>query len=106
MLKPYQKRIDAILQKYQKPYWDPLSQFARLAEEVGEVGRILNHQFGDKPKKATEEADDLEGELADVLYTVICLANNQNIDLDKALERAIYKMEVRDRDRFKKKSDG
>src|SRR3954468_20087260 len=104
MLKPYQKRIDDILQQYEKPYWEPLSQLARLIEEVGEVGRILNHQFGDKPKKPTEAPDDLEEELADVLYTVICLANNQNIDLDKALERAIHKMKVRDRDRFKKKS--
>jgi len=105
MLEIYQKRIDTILKQYEKPYWDPLSQLARLAEEVGEVGRILNHRFGDKPKKPTEAPDDLEEELADVLYTVICLANSQNINLDKALERAIHKMEVRDRDRFTKKSD-
>jgi len=105
MLKLYQKRIDDILQRYEKPYWEPLSQFARLAEEVGEVGRILNHRFGDKPKKASEAPDDLEAEIGDVLYTVMCLANNQEIDLDKAMERAIHKMEVRDRDRFKKKSD-
>ena len=66
MLEIYQKRIDTILKQYEKPYWDPLSQLARLAEEVGEVGRILNHRFGDKPKKPTEAPDDLEEELADV----------------------------------------
>ncbi len=69
---------------------------------MGEVARILNHQFGDKPKKATEELD-LEDELGDILYSVVCLANSQQISLDKALERAIYKMEVRDKDRFAKR---
>lgn len=102
-LADYQKKIDDILQGYEKPYWDPLSQFARLAEEVGEVSRILNHQFGDKPKKAGEEHESLAAELADVLYTVICLANSQNIDLDPALEKSITKLETRDKGRFRKK---
>lgn len=98
-----QKQIDDILQQYEKPYWEPLSNVARLAEEVGEVARIINHQYGDKPKKHTEAADDLEDELADVLWTVICLANSQGIDLDKGIQRAIDKLVVRDKDRFKKK---
>ena len=104
MIEPYQKRIDAILQPYEKPYWHPLSQLARIIEEVGEMARILNHKFGDKPLKAGE-VDDLEDELGDVIYSLICLANSQSIDLDKAVDRAIYKMEVRDRDRFAKKVD-
>lgn len=98
-----QKRIDTILQDYEKPYWAPLSNVARLAEEVGEVARIINHRYGDKPKKANESDDDLEDELADVLWTVICLANQEGVNLDNGIERAIDKLIVRDKDRFKKK---
>jgi NTP pyrophosphatase (non-canonical NTP hydrolase) len=50
-----QKQIDDILQEYEKPYWNPLSNVARLVEEVGEVARIINHKYGDKPKKASEK---------------------------------------------------
>lgn|SRR5690606_22720617 len=98
-----QRKIDGILQDYEKPYWEPLSNVARLVEEVGEVARIVNHKYGDKPKKSTEEADDLEDELADVLWTVICLANQEGVDLDRGMQRAIDKLLVRDKDRFKKK---
>ena len=99
-----QKQIDDLLQGYEKPYWGPLSNVARLAEEVGEVARVVNHRYGDKPKKLTESEDDLEDELADVLWTIICLANQESIDLDKGLQRAIDKLLVRDKDRFAKKS--
>lgn len=103
-LKKYQQQIDETLQPYEKPYWHPLSQLARIIEEVGEVSRILNHKYGDKPKKNTEEHEDLGDELADILYSVICLANSQNIELDPHLEKAIAKLETRDKGRFKKKS--
>ncbi len=99
----YQKQIDDMLQGYEKPYWHPLSQFARLAEEVGEVSRILNHEYGDKPKKDGEEHENLADELADVIYAVMCLANSQDIDLDQPLQNAIAKLETRDKGRFKKK---
>lgn len=102
-LASYQKQIDDILQAYEKPYWDPLSQLARLSEEVGEVSRILNHKYGDKPKKSNEEHEDLADELADVLYTIICMANGQGIKLDPALDKSIAKLETRDKGRFKKK---
>lgn len=81
----------------------PLSNVARLVEEVGEVARIVNHKYGDKPKKSDEKDDDLEDELADVLWTVICLANQEGIDLDKGMQRAIDKLLIRDKDRFSKK---
>ena len=101
----YQKELDNILQRYEKPYWEPLSQLARLSEEVGEVARILNHKYGDKPKKLDESADDLSDELGDVLYSVMVIANRENVDLDVAMRRAIDKLVVRDKDRFKKKTD-
>ncbi len=102
-LSDYQKQIDDMLQGYEKPYWHPLSQLARLIEEVGEVSRILNHQFGDKPKKPGEEHEKLEDELADVLYTVFCLANSQDIALDEPFKKSIAKLETRDVGRFAKK---
>jgi NTP pyrophosphatase (non-canonical NTP hydrolase) len=102
-LADYQKQIDDMLQNYEKPYWAPLSQFAHLSEEVGEVSRILNHKYGDKPKKPGEEHEELGDELADVLYTILCLANSEGIDLDGPLERSIAKLETRDVGRFKKK---
>lgn len=102
-LDDYQQEVDTMLQAYEKPYWHPLSQLARLSEEVGEVARILNHQFGDKPKKPGEQHEELADELADVLYTIICLANSQEIKLDEPLQRAIAKLETRDAGRFPKK---
>lgn len=105
-LKDYQEQIDTSLKarNLEKIYWHPLSQLARLSEEVGEVARIINHQFGEKPKKPGEEHEMLEDELADVLYTVLCMANSQGINLDEPLLKAITKSEVRDKDRFTKKS--
>lgn len=97
-----QDRIDAILKEYKQPYWSQLSQFARLSEEVGEVGRVLNHKYGDKPKKDTDEDDDLADELADVFWAIICLANSNNISLENSIEKAIQKLQVRDKDRFEK----
>lgn len=102
-LADYQKQIDDELQQYELPYWAPLSILARLTEEVGEVARILNHQYGDKPKKQGEEHEALEDELADVLYAVICLANSQGIDLDEPMQRSMAKLSTRDAGRFRKK---
>lgn len=104
-LADYQKQIDETLQPYEKPYWHPLSQLARIIEEVGEVSRILNDKYGDKPKKKDEEHARLEDELADIIYSIMCLANSEGIELDEPLKRAIAKLETRDKDRFAKKSD-
>lgn len=103
MIADYQKIIDDELQQYEKPYWAPLSILARMIEEVGEVSRILNHKYGDKPKKSSEEHEDLADELADVLYTVICMANSEGIELDEPLKKAIAKLSTRDKGRFAKK---
>ncbi len=102
-LKDYQQTIDEWAQTLEKPYWHPLSQFARMSEELGEVGRLLNHMYGDKPKKPTEARQELPEELADVLFTVLCMANSHNIDLDEAMKPVLAKLTTRDSDRFKKK---
>lgn len=103
-LAKYQQQIDDVLQPHAKPYWSPLSQLARLSEEVGEVARIMNHQYGDKPKKPGEVHEPLEDELADILFIVLCIANSEGLQLDKAMERAIAKVTTRDKNRFPKKA--
>ena len=99
----YQKQVDDLLKPYATPYWSALSQFAQLAEEVGEIGRVLNHKYGDKIKKDSEALDNLTGELGDVLFAIICLANSEGIDLDEAFSQFMHKMNTRDKDRFEKK---
>ncbi|HYE23393.1 MAG TPA: nucleotide pyrophosphohydrolase [Candidatus Paceibacterota bacterium] len=103
MLKDAQKEIDSWVQEYKVPYWSPLSQFARLAEEVGELGRLLNHLYGDKPKKEEEARQELGKELMDVIFTAMCLANAQGIDLDEEFKTVMEKCRTRDKDRFEKK---
>lgn len=102
MLSDAQKQIDAWARQFKDPYWPPLSQFAALAEEVGEVGRLLNHLYGGKPKKQDEAAQELGGEIMDVIFSAMCLANAQGIDLDAAFERKMDTCYGRDEDRFEK----
>ncbi len=81
-------------------YWGELSLLARLSEEVGELAREYNHRFGDKRKKASEGDAALEDELADVLWILLCMANQQDIDLQEAFSRTMAKVVSRDTGRF------
>jgi len=99
-LDAFQAQVDEWIQAVGGGYWAPHVNIARLAEEVGELARLVNHQFGPKPKKATEETQDLGEELADIVFVVICMANSQGIDLETALEAVIAKVWARDRSRF------
>ena len=81
--------------KRRRGYWSPLSQYARLAEEVGELGRELNFQFGDKPRAAKDASGSAADELGDVLFIVILLANYLGIDLASALTETLKKYEDR-----------
>lgn len=103
MLKRAQDRIDEWAQTLEEPYWPPLSQMAALSEEVGEVARLLNHLYGSKPKKQEEAAQELGGELMDVIFAAMCLANRHGIDLDAEFEKKMDKCTGRDKDRFVKK---
>jgi NTP pyrophosphatase (non-canonical NTP hydrolase) len=76
-------------------YWSPLSQYARLAEEVGELGRELNFEFGDKPRAAKDTGGSVTDELGDVLFIVVLLANYLDIDLAAALKGTLEKYEQR-----------
>ena len=101
-MKKYQTEIDDFFKKEGWPYWSPLSQMARLSEEVGEVARVLNHMHGDKPKKSSEAEQHLSEELADVVYTVLCLANSHDINMDEAMDAIFEKIRIRDKGRFTK----
>jgi NTP pyrophosphatase (non-canonical NTP hydrolase) len=95
-----QKRVDAWISQFEEGYWPPLTNLARLTEEVGELAREMNHRFGHKTKRDDESDQDLAIELADVFFVLLVIANEQGIDLDEALERVLEKYRERDSDRW------
>lgn len=102
-LRDAQQAVDRWIGQYKEGYFSPLSNLARLAEEVGELAREINHRFGEKTKRRDEPDGSLALELADVLFVVICIANSQGIDLDDAFARMMRKVTSRDADRWTKK---
>ena len=99
-----QRRVDAWIGQFEEGYWPPLANLARLVEEVGELARLMNHRFGPKKKKPGEAPQDLGEELGDILFVLLVLANEQGIDLGKALEQVLEKYKARDSDRWTRKS--
>jgi NTP pyrophosphatase (non-canonical NTP hydrolase) len=95
-----QADVDAWIQAVGGGYWTPHANLARIAEEVGELARLINHLYGPKPKKAEEAPQELGEELADILFAIICLANSQDLDLGASLEQVIDKVWRRDRHRY------
>jgi len=102
-MKKHQKQIDKWFKDQGWDYWSPLSILARLYEEGGEFARLVNHLYGDKPKRVEEKKQELEEEIGDIIYTLICFANSHKIDLDKAIQRSFDKVTKRDKNRFKRK---
>ena len=98
-IRQMQGEIDAWIQQ-NGGYWPELSLLARLTEEVGELAREYNHRFGAKRKKASEGEADLAGEMADVMWILMCMANQQGVDLQKSFEATMEKLRVRDAGRF------
>lgn len=99
-----QARVDAWISRFEEGYFDPLTNLARLAEEVGELAREVNHRFGRKTKKPDEPEGDMGMEMADILFVLICMANREGIDLDEAFARMMAKVETRDENRWTRKS--
>lgn len=98
-----QDTVDRWISQYKEGYFAPLANVARLAEEVGELAREVNHHFGSKTRKPNEPAGSIP-QLADILFVVICLANSQKIDLDDAFARMMAKVTARDAGRWTKKA--
>jgi len=101
-LRGAQDAVDAWIGQFKEGYWPPLANLARLMEEVGELARELNHRYGPKKKKSTEPEQDLALELADVLFVIIAIANEQRIDLEDAFNRVLEKYRARDSDRWER----
>jgi NTP pyrophosphatase (non-canonical NTP hydrolase) len=99
-LRAAQAQVDAWISRFEEGYWPPLSNLARLTEEVGELAREMNHRFGHKKKRADEREQDLAIELADVLFVLLVIANEQKIDLEDALARVLEKYRARDSERW------
>jgi len=102
-MKRIQKEVDRWVLKYKIGYFKPLEILARLTEEVGETAREINHLFGPKKKKSSEQTQELGDEVADIIFTLACLANSLNIDLDKHFDKIMDKYNKRDKDRWEKK---
>ena len=97
-IKEAQERVDAWIKEYGVRYFDEMTNMAILTEEVGEVARIMARRYGEQSFKEGEKSD-LGDELSDVLWVLICIANQTGIDLTEALQRHIDKKTKRDHDR-------
>jgi len=102
-IKDAQTRVDTWVRQFEEGYFHPLTNLARLTEEVGELAREVNHRFGEKTKKREEPEGDLAMEMADILFVLICMANREGIDLQQAFDRMMRKVETRDDSRWTKK---
>ena len=91
-----QDQVDHWIQTIGVRYFDEMTNLAQLAEEVGEIARILSRTHGEQSWKPSESPGDLADELADVLFVTICLANQSGIDLTEALQKNLNKKTVRD----------
>ncbi|MBC7565929.1 MAG: nucleotide pyrophosphohydrolase [Pedobacter sp.] len=100
-IKEAQETVDQWISTTGVRYFNELTNTALLMEEVGEVARIMSRKYGEQSFKKSDEAVDLGDEMADVLFVLICLANQTGIDLTSSLEKNLVKKNIRDSDRHK-----
>ena len=96
-----QETVDQWIKTTGIRYFNELTNTAILMEEVGEVARIMSRKYGEQSFKKSDEAIDLGDEMADVLFVLICLANQTGIDLTAAMEKNLEKKSIRDAERHK-----
>ena len=94
-----QKVVDEWIKKNGVRYFNELTNMAMLTEEVGEVARIISRRYGEQSEKESDKNKDLGEEMADVLFVLICLANQTGVDLTGALKKSLDKKTIRDKDR-------
>ena len=97
-----QKKVDEWIRNYGVRYFSELTNMAILTEEVGEVARIISRKYGEQSFKESDKDKDLADELADVLFVLICIANQTGVNLEEALKRNLEKKTERDRTRHLK----
>lgn len=100
-LKTAQEQVDQWIRTTGVRYFSELTNTAILAEEVGEVARIMARRYGEQSEKESDKTSDLGDELADVLWVLICLANQTGIDLTEAFQKNLDKKSQRDKDRHR-----
>ncbi len=98
-IKEAQEIVDKWINTTGVRYFSELTMLAQLVEEVGEVARVMSRTYGDQSFKKSEEGKKLADELADVFFTLICIANQTGVDLTEALQKNIEKKTKRDKDR-------
>jgi NTP pyrophosphatase (non-canonical NTP hydrolase) len=96
-----QKQVDEWIKTVGVRYFSELTNMAMLTEEVGEVARIIARRYGEQSEKESDKNKDLGDEMADVLFVLICLANQTGINLEEALKQNLLKKTERDADRHK-----
>ena len=100
-IKEAQKIVDKWIKEVGVRYFNELTNMVMLTEEVGEVARIIARRYGEQSEKESDKNLDLGDELADVLFVLICLANQTGVDLEEALKKNLDKKTNRDADRHK-----
>lgn len=96
-----QKQVDNWINTIGVRYFNELTNMTILMEEVGELARIMARKYGEQSYKESDKGEDLGDEMADVLWVLICLANQTGVDLTKALEKNFEKKNTRDKERHK-----
>lgn len=96
-----QEAVDAWIKEHGVRYFNELTNMAQLTEEVGEVARIIARRYGEQSEKESDKAKDLGEELADVVFVVLCLANQTGINLQEAFDKKLDLKTQRDKDRHK-----
>jgi NTP pyrophosphatase (non-canonical NTP hydrolase) len=100
-LEQAQQQVDEWIKTHGVRYFNELTNMAILTEEVGEVARIIARRYGEQSEKESDKSKDLGDEMADVLWVLLCLANQTGVDLTKAFQKNLEKKTSRDKDRHK-----
>ena len=98
-LQEAQKQVDEWIKLHGVRYFNEMTNMAMLTEEVGEVARIMARRYGEQSEKESDKSKDLGEEMADVLWVLICLANQTGVDLTKSFKANLEKKTIRDKDR-------
>ncbi|MBL4705589.1 MAG: nucleotide pyrophosphohydrolase [Flavobacteriales bacterium] len=100
-IKETQVQVDNWIKEYGDRYFNELTNMAILTEEVGEMARIISRRYGEQSEKESDKNKDLGDEMADVLFVLVCLANQTGVDLEEAMRKNFEKKTTRDKDRHK-----